>query len=149
MEQPGYLKDAYRSLRDGALALAREAGAGKLAELAVSAPDIIYTLLMLLRDRRVPRRAKLRLAIAAAYFAMPLDALPFGVLDDVYVALIALAGVMDDIGESLLCAYWPGDPGDLVRFKAVLDSLNERFGAGAVRRLGKRLGIGVEISVDE
>ena len=68
-------------------------------------------------------------------------------LDDVYVALMALALVMDDIGEEAMAEYWPGDTAELRRFKALMDSLNERFGAGAVRRLARRLGVRVEVEI--
>lgn len=135
----GYMMDAYRRVRESALERAEGLGLGSLAKIAAGAPDIVYTLAMLLKDGRVPGRAKVRLGIAAAYFAMPLDALPFGSLDDVYVGLIALAGVMDDVGEELLAEYWPGNVRDLRRFKAVMDSLNERYGAGAIRRLARKL----------
>ena len=138
MAEPSYMKDTYCRLRDSAIAAARDLGAGRLAEVAAGAPDIIYTLFRLLRDGRVPKRAKFKLGLAAAYLAMPLDALPFGVLDDVYVALMALA---------LVAEYWPGDTAELRRFKALMDSLNERFGAGAVRRLARRLGVRVEVEI--
>lgn len=87
------------------------------------------------------------MGIAAAYMAMPLDVLPLSGLDDAYVGMVALAGVMDDIGEDVLCEYWPGDTAQLCRFKALMSSLNESFGAGAVRRLGKKLGISVEVKL--
>ncbi len=138
MKESGYAA-AYLRLRGAAVRLAGRFGAGRLGEIAAGAPDVIYTLVMLLRDGRVPQKAKVKLGIAAAYFAMPLDVLPFGALDDVYVGLIALAGVMDDVGEGLLCEYWPGDIADLLRFKALMDSLNEKYGAGAVRRLASAL----------
>lgn len=147
MAEPSYMKDTYCRLRDSAIAAARDLGAGRLAEVAAGAPDIIYTLFRLMRDGRVPKRAKFKLGLAAAYLAMPLDALPFGVLDDVYVALMALALVMDDIGEEAMAEYWPGDTAELRRFKALMDSLNERFGAGAVRRLAGRLGVRVEVEI--
>ena len=87
---------------------------------------------------RVPRRAKIKLGLAAAYFALPLDGM-LGVLDDVYVGLVAIAETLDDIDPGVLAGYWPGEVSELFKMKAVLDGLNERFGAGAVRRLAKKL----------
>ena len=140
-----YIKDTYHSVRDAALSGADRLGAGKLARIVAGAPDILYTLTMLLRDGRVSKRSKFKLGIAAAYFALPLDN-GLGALDDIYVALVALAEVMDDVGEAALCEYWPGEAADLMRFKALMDSFNEKAGAGAIRRLGRKLGIGVEVS---
>ena len=77
---------------------------------------------------------------------MPIDGLP-GSLDDIYVGLAALASVMDDIGAEALCEYWPGNVQELLKFKALMSRLNDRFGTGAVRRLAGRLGISVEIEV--
>ena len=142
-----YMKDTYCRARGNLLALADKFGLGKLAGIASGVPDLAYTIAMLLKDGRVPRHAKLKLGIAAAYMAMPLDVLPLSGLDDAYVGMVALAGVMDDIGEDVLCEYWPGDTAQLRRFKALMSSLNESFGAGAVRRLGKKLGISVEVKL--
>ena len=46
---------------------------------------------------------------------------------------------MDAVGEEILTEYWPGEAGGIIKMKNMLDTLNERFGAGAVRRLAKRL----------
>ena len=134
----GSIAEGYLKLRERALSLAGSLGAGRLAGIAAGAPDIIYTVIMLLRDGRVPRRARLKLGLAAAYFALPIDGLP-GPVDDAYVGLVALAEVLDDIDPAVLAAYWPGDTGELFKAKAVLSRLNERYGAGAVRRFAAGL----------
>ena len=67
MAEPSYMKDTYCRLRDSAIAAARDLGAGRLAEVAAGAPDIIYTLFRLLRDGRVPKRAKFKLEIGRAH----------------------------------------------------------------------------------
>lgn len=132
------LAEGYLRLRGAALALAERYGLGRLAGIAAGAPDLMYTLAMLLRDGRVPRRAKIKLGLAAAYMALPIDG-ALGVLDDVYVGLAALSEAMRDIDSGVLAEYWPGEVSELFKMKAVLDSLNERYGAGAVRRLAKKL----------
>lgn len=142
-----YMMDTYRREREKVLDFAGKLGLGKLAQIASGVPDLAYTLAMLLKDGRVPKYAKLKLGIAAAYMALPLDILPLSGLDDAYVGMIAIAGAMDEIGEDVLCEYWPGDPEQLLRFKGLMDSLNERCGAGAIRRLGGKLGINVEVKV--
>ena len=144
----GTLSSAYLRLRASALSFAESVGAGRAAELAAAAPDMLCTIASLLRDGRVPRRAKVKLALAAAYFALPIDGLP-GCLDDIYVALAALASVMDDIGADEMCAYWPGDEADLMRFIALMRKFNDRCGTGAVRRLAAKLGISASIEVAE
>lgn len=140
-----YMMDTYRRERQKVIDFTAKLGLGKLARIASGVPDLAYTIAMLLRDGRVPKSAKLKLGIAAAYMALPLDILPLSGLDDAYVGMVALAGVMDEIGEDVLCEYWPGDTELLLRFKGIMSSLNERFGAGAIRRLGDKLGINVEV----
>lgn len=132
------LGSGYLRLRAAALSFAGRLGFAKFAGIAAGAPDVAYTLAMLLRDGRVPRRAKIKLGLAAAYFALPIDG-ALGVVDDVYVGLVALAESLGDIDSAVLAEYWPGEVGELFRFKAALDGLNERFGAGAVRRFAKSL----------
>ena len=141
------IRDAYLRVRGGAISAAGALGLGGIAETAAGAGDIFYTLALLLRDGRLSRRSKLRLGIAAAYMALPLDIAPFGVLDDVYVGLVALAGVLDELGEESLAEYWPGDTAQLRAFLAKLRSHDARFGSGALRRLMSRLGVSVEVEI--
>jgi uncharacterized membrane protein YkvA (DUF1232 family) len=72
----------------------------------------------LLRDPRVPRRAKLPLVLLVPYLAMPFDLVPdflpvIGQLDDVLLVGLALAYVVRCAGRDLVDELWPGTPSGL------------------------------------
>ena len=134
-EGPGAV---YLALRAKAADFAGRFGLDKLCGIAAGATYVAYTIAMLLRDGRVPAPARTKLAIAAVYFALPLDILP-GHLDDVWVGLVALTETLSSVDARVVAEYWPGELADLYKAKAVLDNLNGRFGAGAVRRLAAKL----------
>ena len=64
-------------------------------------------------DPRVPRRAKLLLALLAGYLALPFDLVPdfipvAGQLDDAIVVALVLRIVVRAGGRELLDEHWPG-----------------------------------------
>jgi uncharacterized membrane protein YkvA (DUF1232 family) len=67
----------------------------------------------LLRDTRVPRRAKVGLALLLAYLVFPLDVVPdfvpvVGYLDDAIAVAAVLAFVARSTGTQLIEELWPG-----------------------------------------
>jgi uncharacterized membrane protein YkvA (DUF1232 family) len=67
----------------------------------------------LLRDERVPRRAKLALALLIAYLAMPFDLVPdfipvAGQLDDAILTALAITYVVRSAGRHVVEDLWPG-----------------------------------------
>jgi uncharacterized membrane protein YkvA (DUF1232 family) len=71
-------------------------------------------------DDRVPRRAKIVLAVALASVVSPIDLIPdfipvIGALDDVAVVLMALRYVRRQIPREAFEDAWPGDPKMLSR----------------------------------
>jgi uncharacterized membrane protein YkvA (DUF1232 family) len=67
----------------------------------------------LLRDRRVPRRAKLVLALVIPYLASPIDLIPdfipvLGQLDDALVVAFAVRYVARAAGREVVAELWPG-----------------------------------------
>ena len=50
-----------------------------------------------------------------------------------------LTETLSSVDARVVAEYWPGELADLYKAKAVLDNLNGRFGAGAVRRLAAKL----------
>jgi uncharacterized membrane protein YkvA (DUF1232 family) len=67
----------------------------------------------LLRDTRVPRRAKVGLALLLAYLVFPLDVVPdfvpvVGYLDDAIAVAAVLAFVARSAGTELIEELWPG-----------------------------------------
>ncbi len=81
-------------------------------------PNIIKLVGRLLRDPRVPRRAKISLGLAAAYVASPVDLLPevipvIGWADDVVIVMFAIDSLIDRAGSEIVEEHWDG-PGDLL-----------------------------------
>jgi len=89
-------------------------------ELALLLPNLIRLFGGLLRDGRVPLRAKIVLAIASVWLASPIDLIPefipiVGSLDDAVVAALALRFVLRTTDGSVVREHWRGDPATLER----------------------------------
>ena len=87
-------------------------------ELAAFIPDCVVLFKRLLRDPRVPRRAKLALLLLVAYLAMPFDLIPdfipvAGQLDDAIIVALVLRTVLRGGGPELVREHWPGPPASL------------------------------------
>ncbi|MGB8361111.1 MAG: YkvA family protein [Acidimicrobiia bacterium] len=81
-------------------------------------PNIVKLVGRLLRDPRVPRRAKITLGLAAAYVASPIDLIPevipvIGWADDVVILMFAIDALIDRAGTEIVEEHWDG-PGDLL-----------------------------------
>jgi uncharacterized membrane protein YkvA (DUF1232 family) len=95
--------------------LARRLPPGLLRELASIVPDCMTTIRRLRRDPRVPRRAKVVVALAGLWLLSPIDLLPeflpvVGPLDDVLVVALALRYAARRVPREVLVAAWPGEP---------------------------------------
>jgi uncharacterized membrane protein YkvA (DUF1232 family) len=81
-------------------------------------PNIVKLVGRLLKDPRVPRRAKITLGLAAAYVASPIDLIPevipvIGWADDVVILMFAIDALIDRAGAEIVEEHWDG-PGDLL-----------------------------------
>jgi uncharacterized membrane protein YkvA (DUF1232 family) len=99
------------------VALGRRALARELATLV---PNVTRLFAGLVRDPRVPLRAKVVLGASALYLAMPIDVVPdfipiAGSLDDAIVAAFALRFVVRASSPEIVAEHWPGDPATLRR----------------------------------
>ena len=99
------------------IALGRRALARELATLV---PNLTRLFAGLMRDPRVPLRAKVVLGATALYLAMPIDVIPdfvpiAGSLDDAIVAAFALRFVVRASSPEIVAEHWPGDPATLRR----------------------------------
>lgn len=86
---------------------------GPLKELASVLPDCVTTVRRLRRDERVPRRAKMVVALAGVWLVSPIDLIPefipvIGPLDDVIVAALALRYAARRIPSAVIYEAWPG-----------------------------------------
>jgi uncharacterized membrane protein YkvA (DUF1232 family) len=92
------------------VALGRRADARALAGFI---PDCVVLVRRLLRDARVPRRAKVALGLLIAYLLMPLDLVPdfipvAGQLDDAIAVALVLRWFLRAGGAALVREHWPG-----------------------------------------
>jgi uncharacterized membrane protein YkvA (DUF1232 family) len=95
--------------------LARRLPPGLLRDLAGFVPDCVTTVRRLRGDPRVPRRAKLVVALAGLWLLSPIDLLPeflpvIGPLDDVLVVALALRYAARQVPREVLVAAWLGEP---------------------------------------
>jgi uncharacterized membrane protein YkvA (DUF1232 family) len=94
--------------------LAKRLPPGVLKDLATVLPACVTTARRLCGDDRVPRRAKVAVALAALWVLSPIDLIPeflpvIGPLDDVVVVL-ALRYAARRIPRVALDDAWPADP---------------------------------------
>jgi uncharacterized membrane protein YkvA (DUF1232 family) len=96
------------------LLLASRLPRGVLRDLARFLPACITTVRRLRADPRVPRRAKLAVALAGLWVLSPIDLIPeflpvIGPLDDVVVVAVALRYAARRVPREILLEAWPGD----------------------------------------
>ena len=89
-------------------------------ELALILPNLIRLFGGLLRDPRVPLRAKIVVGIASLWLASPIDLIPdfvpiAGQLDDAIVAALALRFILRTTDGAVVRQHWHGDPATLER----------------------------------
>jgi uncharacterized membrane protein YkvA (DUF1232 family) len=94
----------------GLLVFGRRAAA---REVAAFVPDCVVLFKRLLGDPRVPRRAKVALALVIPYLAMPFDLVPdfipvLGQLDDALLVAAVFRYVVRRAGRDVVTELWPG-----------------------------------------
>ncbi|MBA2625979.1 MAG: DUF1232 domain-containing protein [Acidimicrobiia bacterium] len=95
--------------------LARRLPPGVLKDLAGFLPACVTLVRRLRRDPRVPRRAKVAVALAGLWVLSPIDLIPeflpvIGPLDDVVVVALALRYAARRVPREVLHEAWPGEP---------------------------------------
>lgn len=101
-------------------------------------PNIVKLVGRLLKDPRVPRRAKITLGLAAAYVMSPIDLIPevipvLGWADDVILVMFAIDSLIDRAGPEIVEEHWDG-PGDLLGLVRDVVSVSRNI---VPRRLGQ------------
>ena len=94
--------------------LAHRLPPGLAKDLAGFLPACATTLRRLRKDPRVPRRAKVAVAIAAVWVISPIDLIPeflpvIGPLDDVVVVVLALRYAARQVPREAIEEAWPGE----------------------------------------
>jgi uncharacterized membrane protein YkvA (DUF1232 family) len=86
---------------------------GDAREVARFIPDCVVLFKRLLGDPRVPRRAKVAVALLIPYLALPFDLVPdfipvAGQLDDAILVAATIAYVVLRTGREVIEELWPG-----------------------------------------
>ena len=102
------------------IVLAARLPPGILKDLAGFLPACVTTIKVLRKDPRVPRRAKIAIAIAGVWVISPIDLIPeflpiIGPLDDIVVVALAFRYAARQIPIDVLYDAWPADPSLLRR----------------------------------
>jgi uncharacterized membrane protein YkvA (DUF1232 family) len=110
---------------------------GTLMQTVLILPNLAKLVARLLRDHRVPVRAKVSLAAAAAYVASPIDLVPefipvIGWADDILIIMFALDTLIQKSGPDLVEEHWDG-PQDILSLVTEVVSLSRSM---IPRRLG-------------
>lgn len=97
------------------IVLARRLPPGLARDLAQFLPSCLTMIRVLRRDPRVPRSAKVAVAIAGLWVLSPIDLIPeflpvIGPLDDIVVVALALRFVVRRVPVEALREAWPGEP---------------------------------------
>lgn len=114
-----------------------------VAEGVLVLPNTAKLLVRLVRDPRVPVRHKVAAAAAAAYVVSPIDLIPdfflgLGVLDDLVLAALAVAYLIDGAGRDVVVEHWDGTEDALDLVLATIDWGVEILPAPLTRSLKRR-----------
>lgn len=124
-----------------------------VASTLLLVPDVFVLMLRLAMDKEVPTSTRTLLASTLAYFVMPLDLMPEGVigpagyLDDLVIALAVLAKTFGEELEPYAEKYWSGSKPLRTVLGDVLRSANSLLGTSLyarVRGLLEKKGVGFE-----
>ena len=120
-------KDFYEKLRSKIQTWLDENGVeNKHAGYLLLAPDFFYLLVKLVRDERVPKKEKVKLAAVITYFISPIDLMPefilgpIGFIDDVALAAFVLNGLLNRIDTEIVIDNWPGEGNVLEEIQKVI-----------------------------
>ena len=87
-------------------------------DIARFIPDCMVLFERLVHDPRVPRRAKIALALLIPYLASPIDLIPdfipvLGQLDDALIVVAVFGYVARRAGRDVISELWPGSEAGL------------------------------------
>lgn len=102
------------------IVLAKRLPPGSAKDLASVLPACVTTIRRLRKDPRVPRSAKIAVAIAGLWVLSPIDLIPeflpvIGPLDDVIVVALAFRFAARRVPHDAIYEAWPADPALLDR----------------------------------
>ncbi len=98
----------------------RASSSSGFGDLLLLLPDTVVLMSRLLRDDRVPIRAKAFALFGVGYVLSPIDLLPevllgpIGLVDDLFVVAATLSRLLHDVHPDVVRSHWPGQGDALV-----------------------------------
>lgn len=99
-----------------------------------NAPALYILLTDILNENNIDSIIRLKISAALAYFVAPYDVIPekiygpMGYVDDIYVTIIVLKDIADDLGLGYLESLWKGDKELSKVIEECYDNSNEILG---------------------
>jgi uncharacterized membrane protein YkvA (DUF1232 family) len=112
----------------------------RVLQYTMLVPDITALLWRLLKDNRVPVKAKVKLGAVIAYLASPVDILPdfiplIGKVDDVAIAFFGLNAIINEVPEELILQNWQGEENVVLVTKEAVSYISKVVGSQNLSRL--------------
>jgi uncharacterized membrane protein YkvA (DUF1232 family) len=105
----------------------------KFSDTLLLAPDLFYLIWRLSLEKGVPLKQKRKVVYALLYFFSPLDLVPdfsgaIGYLDDIYVVIWTLHGILNQVDPQLLRKYWHGSEDILLLIQRIIGQGDQILG---------------------
>lgn len=103
-----------------------------ILEAFLAIPDLFYLVFKLAIDKDISNKNKTVFTLVCIYFIAPIDfipdgIMPFGFMDDVYLAVKALDSIINTVDRKYIDKYWMGDS-DIIRLiQSTIKELNNIF----------------------
>lgn len=89
----------------------------------------------------MPRKTKVKLGIALAYFISPIDLIPEGILgplgytDDLVITALVLNMMINETDPYLVQKHWAGEEDILILVKRIIETADQMIGGGLVNKI--------------
>ena len=109
-----------------------------MRDLVLLLPDLTVLAMRLMRDDRVPKRAKLLAMVGVGYVLSPVDVLPalilgpVGLVDDVVVLAATLSRLLNHVHPDVVRSHWPGQGDALTAIQRVTERETGSSGKGVL-----------------
>ena len=105
----------------------------KFSNILLLAPDLFYLIWRLSLEKGVPLKQKRKVVYALLYFFSPLDLIPdfsgaIGYLDDIYVVIWTLHGMLNQVDPDVLRKYWHGSEDILLLIQQIIGQGDQILG---------------------
>jgi uncharacterized membrane protein YkvA (DUF1232 family) len=122
---------------------------GKIApvvrEAVLALPNLVKLLFRLMKDSRVPLRAKATVGATFVYFISPIDLIPdiapvIGQVDDLLLIAFAINRIVKVAGPAVVEEHWDGDQNVLELIQTIIDVASNLIPAPIRKTLNRLTG---------